>query len=700
MITADNRKTLYEYDNNDNVFKVTDALHQLTQSTFDGLDRLTQITDALSGITKFNYDHADRLINVTDPTGLSTQYNYDKVGNLLSLISPDIGQATNTYDEADNLLTSTDARGITATNNYDGLHRLIGVTYPNTLENLSLSYDDTSNGNNGIGRLTGFSDQSGHSEFQYDTKGQLINERYTLEGKAYSAAYQYDAAGKLIQFTYPSGRVVNYSYNALGEVLTVTTAFAGITKPLATNISYFPFGPMQSMTYGNGLILTQSFDHNYRLLTKEVNGLAKFNFTYSAIDNIIALTDDLNGGENQSFAYDPLYRLTSATGGYGDLAYSYDKVGNRLTETDDGVTDSYAYATDSHHLKSVIGENNTVFTYDAAGNTLRKNGMTFVYNDRGRMTQAINNNGIISNYLYNAEGERVVKKVGSVIIHFHYDLAGQLIAETTAAGDVIKEYIYLGREPVAAVAPTQNGGNVYFIHTDHLGTPKTLTNKGGSSVWKASYEPFGQTNQPINLISFNLRFPGQYYDAETGLNYNYFRDYDPIIGRYVQSDPVGLVGGINRYIYGLDNPIQFIDRKGALACGGFCVGAIIVGGGSIIHWTRNFWNDPVENISDVNDWTELTPDESIYHKMGPGNENNRKFVSPDGHSEAVFDGNGCLVTDPLNEGTFNFFGPRFLKGGPHGITDVLPYFILGNSPIDMFTGFPERISTTYNRITR
>ena len=106
-------------------------------------------------------------------------------------------------------------------------------------------------------------------------------------------------------------------------------------------------------------------------------------------------------------------------------------------------------------------------------------------------------------------------------------------------------------------------GKLYYVHTDHLGTPQALTDEGGAVVWSAIYDPFGQaTVDPASTVEMNVRFPGQYYDGETGLHYNYFRTYDPGTGRYLESDPIGLDGGLNTYAYVGGNPLRNADPRG------------------------------------------------------------------------------------------------------------------------------------------
>jgi RHS repeat-associated protein len=154
---------------------------------------------------------------------------------------------------------------------------------------------------------------------------------------------------------------------------------------------------------------------------------------------------------------------------------------------------------------------------------------------------------------------RVAKLAGGVATHYHYDRAGHLIAEsdgtTGAAGT---EYLWLDDMPVAMVS----GGALYFIHPDQLGTPQRVTDANQSVVWDAVLRPFGLPEQLTATFTDNLRFPGQYADAETGLAYNFFRDYNPSIGRYIESDPIGLQGGVNTYSYVRGNPENLADSAG------------------------------------------------------------------------------------------------------------------------------------------
>jgi RHS repeat-associated protein len=125
-----------------------------------------------------------------------------------------------------------------------------------------------------------------------------------------------------------------------------------------------------------------------------------------------------------------------------------------------------------------------------------------------------------------------------------------------SSGLISAEYAWLNGEPLAHF----RNGSTYFVHNDHLATPQRLTDSTGAVAWSADYEPFGKAQ--TTGIEFNLRFPGQYFDAETGLHYNWHRYYDPETGRYITSDPIGLRAGLNTYRYASQNPLTGYDIYG------------------------------------------------------------------------------------------------------------------------------------------
>jgi uncharacterized protein RhaS with RHS repeats len=144
------------------------------------------------------------------------------------------------------------------------------------------------------------------------------------------------------------------------------------------------------------------------------------------------------------------------------------------------------------------------------------------------LIQVLDGTTEVGAYTYNGAGQRIKKVAGEAATIFHYDLMGHLITETNESGTMIAEYVYLGDQLLTLIKPDETA---YYYHNDHLGTPQVLTNGSGNVVWKAKYTPFGEANISVETETNPFRFPGQYYDTETGLHYNYFRYYDPTTGR-------------------------------------------------------------------------------------------------------------------------------------------------------------------------
>ncbi len=300
--------------------------------------------------------------------------------------------------------------------------------------------------------------------------------------------------------------------------------------------------------------------------------------TYDAGDRIVAYThyDAVSAASvpslNQSFGYDELARLTSITTATATWGIGYDANGNRTSLTLNGLTGVYTTPSTSNRLTGTTNPTRG-FGYDNAGNTLTTtttSPTTATYNAENRLA-TMRVGTVTTTYAYDALGQRTRKFSSSgaaFTVIFVYDPQGRLLGEYNSAGTAIRELVWLDGEPMAVFTPNgTNPPNVFYVHNDHIQTPRVVTNQSGVLRWTWMGEPFGTTAANTNpawqgAFTFNLRHPGQYADAESGLFYNYFRDYDATIGRYVQSDPIGLAGGINTYAYVGANPLKWTDPTG------------------------------------------------------------------------------------------------------------------------------------------
>ena len=564
--------TKYTYDNNGNPITITDADGNLTRQSFDALNRRSTVTDPIpGGVTTTAYDQRDRILSVTDANTNSTSYVYDGFGDLIQQTSPDTGLTVYHYDADANVTKTTNAVGAITDNKYDALDRVLTTTYPNDVaENVTYLYDQAGHGF-GIGHLTSLKDAAGTLSRSYDDQGNMLSENRVNSGAPLKTIYTYDPASRISSVTYPSTTIVAYTRDAMGRITRVSTKIpgAGSYASVLSGISYEPFGPTIAFTYGNGVKDTRGYDLDYRinLLSDTGTGaVQKLNYQYDVANNVLGIQDGVNVGNSQIFVYDPLNRLTSGTGAYGNQTWTYDPVGNRLTQTASGVATNYGYAQGSNRLATIASAGTTQTVGTTAAGNIKSFSPAFgpvtsiTYNQANRIATAKAGGGNLLQYTYDAFGQRVVK-LSSATTLFQYDQSGHLLEQADGTGSAQVDYIYLGDQPIATFEASN--AKVYFLHDDRLGTPQVATDSTQASVWIANYQPFGYTSTGPGIIVQDLRLPGQEFEIETGWNHNGFRDYGPTLGRYLESDPIGLsVTAVNTYVYAADNPTNRIDPFG------------------------------------------------------------------------------------------------------------------------------------------
>lgn len=603
-IGAQNQTANYGYDANGNATSVTDPLNNKTTLVYDPLNRLIKSIDPTGKATQNTYDSHDHPLSITDPLAHITDYSYDGFGNRLSTDSPDTGSSQVSYDDAGNPQNTTDARGQTVNYSYDALNRVSQIIYADKPP-IIFSYDQ---GSNGTGHLTQMTDESGTTRWTYNLQGKVTSKSFNTGSLTLVTQYGYNTNGQLTALTYPSGKVVRLSYSN-GQI----SAVDANRSPLLSNIHYQPFGPAQDWMFGNGVKTGRSFDLDGRLIDYDLGDRSR-QLSYDAAGRITGYRDsDLN--YDQSFSYDPLGRLINYTDPASQTRYSYDANGNRTEQLSGAQGKNFNIEAISNRLLSTTDNQLQTlksYTYDAAGHITGDGYHYFAYDGRGRMVQASSIGQGIVEYRINGLGQRVAKIHGNAHekskdddhdshrnpgkdqqdnhenqgkelpagIYFVYDQAGHLLGEYNQQGKAIQETVWLDDMPVAVLANNQH----YFIYADHLNSPRAITDLTGRVVWRWDSDPFGATvenedhddhhpafgskkadedpDRDGQRFVYNLRFPGQYYDKETGLFYNYFRDYDSETGRYIESDPIGLRGGINTYTYVENNPVNLIDPDG------------------------------------------------------------------------------------------------------------------------------------------
>lgn len=632
----------FGYDANGDRTAQTNGLNQTTSWDLDALARVKTVTDAANASANLSYNALDAVTQASDFNAVATSYSRDALGNATAEASSDNGPRSKQYDPLGLPSQITDALGQATTITRDALGRPTGLVFADG-KTTTLRYDLSANSKGYLSEILDRSGITEYTRDVHGRV--ILKKQTLASGNVQQVAYAYSAAtGQLASITYPSGGVLSHFYDTSGRLaqlgwngapLIDAVTWNALGQPTGWNWAFTSTSPRlaASRSYDSAARLTQTEFSSYTYdaagrigsLTQKLWSPADSDPTHSTI----AAAD-----ATWTVGYNPVGRITgfSVTGGAGDSAtFGYDANGNRTTSTrvlaSQTTTRSYTLQSGANRLagfsQTINGASSTnvVYGYNVNGDLTSDGLRSYGYDAEGRLATATTGASDVSpttRYAHNALGQRVFKTEpqyppsqgdendpgfwSSLVTFFtklwspattqaeqlgyaySYDEQGSLIAEvgnggTNSAGEA--QYIYLptanGPMPIVAVI----NGATYAVHSDHLNTPRKLTNADGQAVWQWGYSAFGEDkptlakNRFANLevtpnpgttnvseLKFNLRYPGQYADEESGLFYNYFRSYDARTGRYSQPDPIGLDGGWNRFGYVDADPLGFTDPFG------------------------------------------------------------------------------------------------------------------------------------------
>lgn len=595
-----------------------------TDQLTDDFGRVVATINADRGTVTRRYDAVDRLVQSTDANGSWASYEYDVAGRILrqTLTDPHapIGQrqSVTTWTYTGTLLTSIDHPGQQERYTHDTAGRVTTKTVTLSPAGGKVVTSLTEYAYDPSGRLSGISLPDGSMlEYRRNGQGQIVAlERHRIRtpwlrglqpaevivkdlerdivglrsasyGNGVHARYQRSAQGVLARIDY---RAPPRTSPAAGMTLALS-ALSGAGPAAAAPVrgveASAPSTPALPGALGHRRDPDAVLDHRYlwdtegNLLLQEAND-GTSTYAYDAQNRLIVSATALKANKTP-----PTLNVSR---------YAYDGAGNRLLSqqnigSQDELTAATRVARYAPGSQRWLGDTATASpVYDPSGQPIAAGTRDYRWDAAGQLREVRMGNIILARYRYDHRGLRVAKETGDTLRHYLYE-DRKLRAELSADGSIARQYVYLADQVVAAIdcehtAPAERPrspfaqavadlGTVFvgwfsrkdrtaYLHTNHLGAVEAATDREGKLLWRAAYHPYGKLASLSAQRGFqlNLRLPGQYLDAETGLHYNDRRYYDPELGRYLTPDPIGLQGGVNSYAYVDGNPLKYVDPSG------------------------------------------------------------------------------------------------------------------------------------------
>lgn len=493
--------------------------------------------------------------------GITRNYGYDTKAFLTSEVNPETGTTTYGRDLVGNMTTLKVGASGTTTYTYENMNRVSAITYPvpATTPGVSFTYDKVGQVLNSVaGPVTRVS--------VYDANRNLTSETQTIDGRSYQANYSYNANDVLSGITYPSGQIITYTLDAFGRQTSAA--------PYASAVSYHPSSQPSSITLANGVVTNYSYQARYwpatMAVSKGATPLISSTYSYDNNGNLSNIADTVVPAYNRALTFDGIDRLTGANGVWGTGTIAYNGQGNITSQLYGtyGLTHNYDA---QNRLSTVTGSKAYSMAYDAYGNVTNNGTTTFQYDDASNMRCTNCALSTKAQYNYSADKMRSKKLVGTTATYYFYGLNGSLLGEYIPATQVQKEYFYLGAKLLAEREKTKLPvPNISYYHNDVVGSPLAATDKVGALKWREHYWPYGERNlRDTKAATATMWFAGKPQDADSKLSYFGARYYDPLLGRFMGIDPVGVdesnLHSHNRYAYGNNNPYKFVDPTGNIA---------------------------------------------------------------------------------------------------------------------------------------